>query len=140
VGLLSRFSNNGRAAAFGRGAARAMLFSAGSAIQKAGGMDQISPGEICLQVLKTRLHWNVRDDGVVEFRGATVSDRVAVEYPAVVTNIQADTTVGNLTVTVIIVEYSYLFTEAEGRRSLIQFAVDGCAQYFKKKGFYDYEA
>ena len=137
--LLSRFSIKGRAFAFGRGAARAMLFSATAVIEKAGGVNQISPGDICIQVLKLRPHWNVRDDGIVEFRGQPVSDWLGGATSEVVAKIEADTTVGNLTPTVIVTEYTRLFTVAQGRRSLIQSALDGCSEYFQKKGLYVYD-
>ena len=94
----------------------------------------ISPGDVCKLVLNGRDHWGVRYNGTVEFHGRPVSDWLSGKE-GTVTKIEADTTVGDLTLTVIATEYTNLFTKAELlSEPLIKSALDGCSEYFEKQG------
>lgn len=93
--------------------------------QLAGGSDELGSGEICKRVLRLRPHWEVREDGSMEFRERTVSDweiRSAIYWPPIdyfpnpgppelkLEAIGEEMTVVECTVTVIVIEFLNLFT------------------------------
>ena len=133
MGFLSSLQSGNRrsAFAFGEQTAEVMLESSLAVMQNEPG---ILPGEVCKQVLNLRPHWGVRKNGIVEFHDKAVSDWLPGKE-GTITKIKTDTTVGDLTLTVIATEYTNLFTEHELRSEpLIKSALDGCSKYFEKAG------
>ena len=85
-------------------------------------------------VISTRDDWNVRTNGTLEFHGRSVEDWVGADREGVIYAIGEETTVGDVTATVIATEFTRLFTAAEGRGALIQSALNGCEEFYRKKG------
>ena len=126
--------NRNRAYAFGQQTSEVMCETAVAVIENKS--DELSTlSDLCRWILKCRDHWEVQEDGTVEFRGKAVADWLAPEFisQGFVTELADNTTVQVLTMTIIATEFTNLFTEEElESEPMIAYALNGCNDYFQK--------